>query len=74
MPRGSGSNARVFHPDLAFRNPDPPCDDAVRAALAMRAELFEYNRELAAEGLPTLAFGIGLHRGPEWRASSEALS
>ena len=38
-------------------------DDAVRAALAMRAELFEYNQELAAEGLPTLAFGIGLHRG-----------
>jgi adenylate cyclase len=38
-------------------------DDAVRSALAMRNELSEYNRELAAENLPTLAFGIGLHRG-----------
>jgi adenylate cyclase len=27
-------------------------DDAVRAALAMRAELEAYNQELAAEGLP----------------------
>jgi class 3 adenylate cyclase len=38
-------------------------NDAVRAALAMREELDAYNRELASEGLPTLALGIGLHRG-----------
>jgi len=38
-------------------------NDAVRAALGMRAELAAYNRELEAEGLPTLALGIGLHRG-----------
>ena len=44
--------------------PDPwHTDDAVRAALAMRAELALYNAELAAEGLPKLALGIGLHRG-----------
>jgi class 3 adenylate cyclase len=29
----------------------------------MRAELAAYNRELEAERLPTLALGIGLHRG-----------
>lgn len=38
-------------------------NDAARAALAMRAELAAYNDELAAEGLPKLALGIGLHRG-----------
>jgi adenylate cyclase len=38
-------------------------DDAVRAALAMREELADYNRELAEKGLPNLAFGVGLHRG-----------
>ena len=38
-------------------------NDAVRAALAMRAELVAYNAELAAEGLPQLRLGIGLHRG-----------
>lgn len=38
-------------------------NDAVRAALAMRAELAAYNAELAAEGLPELAIGIGVHRG-----------
>lgn len=44
--------------------PDPwHTDDAARAALAMRAELAQYNEELAAEGLPKLALGIGLHRG-----------
>ena len=37
--------------------------DAARAALAMRGELAGYNDELAAEGLPKLALGIGLHRG-----------
>jgi class 3 adenylate cyclase len=38
-------------------------NDAVHAALAMREELAAYNLELAAEGLPTLSVGIGLHRG-----------
>jgi class 3 adenylate cyclase len=38
-------------------------NDAVGAALAMRAELECYNQKLAAEGLPRLAFGIGVHRG-----------
>jgi class 3 adenylate cyclase len=44
--------------------PNPwQANDAAHTALAMRAELVAYNRELTAEGLPTLAFGIGLHRG-----------
>jgi adenylate cyclase len=38
-------------------------NDATHAALAMRAALAEYNRELAADGLPTLALAVGLHRG-----------
>jgi len=45
--------------------PNPwQCDDAVRAALAMRAAMREYNAELAREGLPPLAVGVGIHRGP----------
>jgi class 3 adenylate cyclase len=38
-------------------------NDAVHAALAMRRELAEYNRELEADGLPRLSIGVGLHRG-----------
>ena len=38
-------------------------NDAAHAALAMHTALAEYNAELAAEGLPTLAVGVGLHRG-----------
>lgn len=38
-------------------------DDAVRAALAMRHALADYNQELEKDGLPPLAIGIGLHRG-----------
>lgn len=38
-------------------------NDAVEAALAMQAELSEYNRVLKSEGLPTLRAGIGLHQG-----------
>ncbi len=38
-------------------------DDAARAALAMRAGVESYNRELEAQGLPRLAIGVGLHRG-----------
>ena len=44
--------------------PNPwQANDAVHAALAMRAALADYNRELAAEGLPRLAIGVGLQRG-----------
>ena len=38
-------------------------DDAVRAALAMRAALEAYNLELDEESLPRLSIGIGLQRG-----------
>ncbi|UCE85695.1 MAG: adenylate/guanylate cyclase domain-containing protein [Deltaproteobacteria bacterium] len=38
-------------------------NDAVQAALAMRAALATYNRELRAEGLPELSIGVGLQRG-----------
>jgi adenylate cyclase len=38
-------------------------NDALHAALGMRAALADYNRELVAEGLPPLALGVGLHRG-----------
>jgi adenylate cyclase len=45
--------------------PNPwQCDDAVRAALAMRSAIAEYNTELDREGLPPLAIGIGIHHGP----------
>jgi class 3 adenylate cyclase len=44
--------------------PNPwQCADAVRAALAMRDAMVRYNAELAREGLPALALGIGVHRG-----------
>jgi class 3 adenylate cyclase len=44
--------------------PNPwQADDAVHAGLAMVAALEDYNRELAAEGLPMLALGVGIHRG-----------
>jgi adenylate cyclase len=39
-------------------------NDAVHAALAMQRALARYNEELAAQGLPVLAAGIGIHRGP----------
>jgi adenylate cyclase len=38
-------------------------NDAVSAALTMRATLADYNERLAREGLPALAMGIGIHRG-----------
>ena len=45
--------------------PNPwQCNDAVRAALAMRAAIRDYSAELAREGLPPLSVGIGIHRGP----------
>ena len=36
-------------------------DRAVRAALGMRGALAAFNRELAAEGRPPLAFGVGIN-------------
>ncbi len=37
--------------------------DSVLAALEMRDELANYNRELRAQSLPELRFGIGIHAG-----------
>jgi class 3 adenylate cyclase len=45
--------------------PNPwQCDDAVHAALAMRASIRAYNAELVHEGLPPIAIGIGIDHGP----------
>ena len=38
-------------------------NDAVQAALAMRAALADYNVTLAGDGLPELSMGVGIHRG-----------
>jgi len=38
--------------------------DAVRAALAMRRALADYNQTIARDGIPPLVLGIGIHRGP----------
>ena len=38
-------------------------NDAVHAALGMRAALADYNTTLAGNGVPPLAMGIGIHRG-----------
>jgi adenylate cyclase len=39
-------------------------DDAVSAALAIREAIRAYNEELRRDGLPELAVGVGIHRGP----------
>src|SRR6516225_7814132 len=45
--------------------PNPwQCDDAVHPALATRASIRAYNGELAREGLPPIAIGIGIDRSP----------
>jgi adenylate cyclase len=45
--------------------PNPwQCDDAVYAALAMRASIRAYNAELVREGVPPIAIGIGIDHGP----------
>jgi class 3 adenylate cyclase len=45
--------------------PNPwQCDDAVEAALAIRTALGRYNSELERTGLPRIAIGAGIHRGP----------
>jgi class 3 adenylate cyclase len=65
-----GGHVSTFVGDgiLAFfgaLQPNPwQCNDAVCAALAMRAAIRDYNDELARDGLPPLAVGIGIHRGP----------
>jgi adenylate cyclase len=38
-------------------------NDAVHAALAMRAALAELNQALAGDGVPALGMGVGIHRG-----------
>jgi adenylate cyclase len=44
--------------------PDPwQANDAAHAALAMQDAVGDYNRELAADGLPVLRLSIGIHRG-----------
>jgi adenylate cyclase len=49
---------------FATVQPNPwQCDDAVRAALAIRAAIRDYNGELARQGLPQLAIGIGIDHG-----------
>ncbi|MBW2274379.1 MAG: adenylate/guanylate cyclase domain-containing protein [Deltaproteobacteria bacterium] len=52
---------------LAFfgaMEPNPwQTNDALHAALAMRAALADYNEELESKGRPRLAIGVGLHRG-----------
>ena len=50
-----------------FGTPQPAPDDAtwaVRAAVAMRAALAEFNRERTAKGLPEIRHGTGIHMGP----------
>lgn len=43
--------------------PNPwQCDDAVHAALAIRASMAGYRAELKHEGLPALKVGVGIHR------------
>jgi class 3 adenylate cyclase len=45
--------------------PNPwQCNDAVKAALALRDAITAYAGELAQERLPRVAVGIGIHRGP----------
>jgi len=45
--------------------PNPwQCNDAVHAALAIRDGLVRYNAELERTGLPRIAIGVGIHRGP----------
>ncbi len=55
-----------------FGAPTPLPDHArwaVRAGLEMRRRLEAYNRKLAAEGLPPLKNGIGIHSGPALAAN-----
>lgn len=45
--------------------PNPwQCNDAVGAALALRAAIAAYDADLQKEGLPAVSVGVGIHRGP----------
>lgn len=56
-----GDGILVFYGTL---EPNPwQSNDALYTALAMREQLDQYNEELAAEGLPPLGLGVGIHRG-----------
>jgi adenylate cyclase len=53
--------------EAAFGVPVPfpdHADQAVQAALDMRAALEELNRQRAIQGLASFAHGVGLHSGP----------
>jgi adenylate cyclase len=39
-------------------------NDALHAALSMRSAIAAYNQSLREKGMPALAVGIGIHRGP----------
>lgn len=44
--------------------PNPwQCNDAVKAALALRAAIAAYADELEQEGMPRISVGVGIHRG-----------
>ena len=42
---------------------DNPCEAGYRAGLGMLKRLEELNREFVAEGLPSIAIGVGIHAG-----------
>jgi adenylate cyclase len=45
--------------------PNPwQCNDAVGAAVALRASIAAYSQDLRKEGLPQISVGAGIHRGP----------
>lgn len=53
--------------DFGALEPNPwQCDDAVRAALAMRDAICDYNADLSREQLPPLAIGIGFTAVRAW--------
>ena len=51
----------IFGAPVASQN---SAEDAFLAAIDMRQALERVNKEFAAEGLPQLKFGIGIHTGP----------
>lgn len=51
----------IFGAPVASQN---SAEDAFEAALDMRLALEKINKEFAADGLPELKFGIGIHTGP----------
>ena len=51
----------IFGAPVASQN---SAEDAFEAALDMRLALEKINKDFAADGLPELKFGIGIHTGP----------